>query len=272
MTYGLGDIVQQRRMIAESDADEAFKRISSGKLDALIGLAESAECRRKRLLGYFGEASEACGNCDVCLNPPRVRDGTQAAQKALSCVYRTGQRFGPAYLIDVLRGNLTERVRQSGHHEIKTWSVGADMSESGWRAVFRQLVALGYLRPDTTAYGALKLTEAARGVLKGEVAVALREQRPESRRRDRSRDVSAAAAPGACSPELLEALRKWRLGVARELGIPAFVIFHDSTLQAIAAARPRTLDALRRISGIGATKLERYGEAVLAICGDESIA
>jgi ATP-dependent DNA helicase RecQ len=272
MTYGLGDIVQQRRMIAESDADEAFKRISSGKLDALIGLAESAECRRKRLLGYFGEASEACGNCDVCLNPPRVRDGTQAAQKALSCVYRTGQRFGPAYLIDVLRGNLTERVRQSGHHEIKTWSVGADMSESGWRAVFRQLVALGYLRPDTNAYGALKLTEAARGVLKGEVAVALREQRPESRRRDRSRDVSAAAAPGACSPELLEALRKWRLGVARELGIPAFVIFHDSTLQAIAAARPRTLDALRRISGIGATKLERYGEAVLAICGDESIA
>jgi len=271
MTYGLGDIVQQRRMIAESDADEAFKRISSGKLDALIGLAESAECRRKRLLGYFGEASEACGNCDVCLNPPRVWDGTQAAQKALSCVYRTGQRFGPAYLIDVLRGNLTERVRQSGHHEIKTWSVGADMSESGWRAVFRQLVALGYLRPDTDAYGALKLTEASRGVLKGEVAVALREQGRESRRRDRSRDVSASAAPDACSPELLEALRKWRLGVAREFGIPAFVIFHDSTLQAIAAGRPRTLDALRRISGIGATKLDRYGEAVLAVCGDESI-
>ena len=271
MTYGLGDIVQQRRMIAESEADDAFKRISSGKLDALIGLAESAECRRKRLLGYFGEASEACGNCDVCLNPPRVWDGTEAAQKALSCVYRTGQRFGPAYLIDVLRGNLTERVRQSGHHEIKTWSVGADINESGWRAVFRQLVALGYLRPDTDAYGALKLTEAARGVLKGEVAVALREQGRETRKRVRSKDLSTRAAPESCSPELLEALRKWRLSLARELGVPAFVIFHDSTLEAIATARPRALAALRRISGIGATKLERYGEALLAICGDESI-
>ena len=271
MTYGLGDIVQQRRMIAESEADDAFKRISSGKLDALIGLAESAECRRKRLLGYFGEASEACGNCDVCLNPPRVWDGTEAAQKALSCVYRTGQRFGPAYLIDVLRGNLTERVRQLGHQEIKTWSVGADINESGWRAIFRQLVALGYLRPDTDAYGALKLTQAARGVLKGEVAVALREQGREPRKRVRSKDLSARAALESCSPELLEALRKWRMSLARELGVPAYVILHDSTLQAIATARPRALDALRRISGIGATKLERYGEALLAICRDESI-
>jgi ATP-dependent DNA helicase RecQ len=264
MAYGLGDVVQQRRMIAESEADETFKRVSYSKLDALVGLAESASCRRVRLLAYFGEASAPCGNCDVCIEPPRVWDGTEAAQKALSCVYRTGQRFGAGHLIDVLRGNSTDRVQRFGHHSLSTWSIGADLSDTQWRAVFRQLVALGFLEADSEAYGAFKLTDAARGVLKGAVTVSLREEADKPRKRERGRK---AAAPGAYSGPLLQALREWRLTTAREHGVPAYVVFHDATLEAIAAAQPRSLDDLRGITGIGATKLERYGRALLTITG-----
>ncbi len=264
MAYGLGDVVQQRRMIEESEADETFKRVSYRKLDALVGLAESASCRRVRLLGYFGEAATPCGNCDVCIEPPRVWDGSEAAQKALSCAYRTGQRFGAGHLIDVLRGNATERVQRYAHDALSTWGIGAGLSDQQWRAVFRQLVALGFLEPDAEAFGALKLTGAARGVLKGEVSVSFREDAEKPRRRDRAR--KAAAAPlGPHAAPLLDALREWRLATARDHGVPAYVVFHDATLAAIAAARPRTLDELRGISGIGATKLERYGAALLAI-------
>jgi ATP-dependent DNA helicase RecQ len=265
MTYGLGDIVQQRRMIDESEADEIYKRVSYRKLDALVGLAESASCRRMRLLAYFGEAGAPCGNCDVCLSPPRVWDGTEAAQKALSCVYRTGQRFGAGHLIDILRGNATERVVTLRHDKLSTFDIGGELSVKQWRAVFRQLIALGYLETDSEAYGALRLTGAARGVLKGEVAVSLREETERLRRRDRRRKSGVGGAPTAPSSPLLEALRNWRLATARAHGVPAYVVFHDATLEAIAAARPRTLEELREISGIGAAKLARYGEALLAL-------
>ena len=266
MAYGLGDVVQQRRMIAESEAHETFKRVSYGKLDALVGLAEAAGCRRVRLLAYFGEASTPCGNCDNCLNPPRVWDGTEAAQKALSCVYRTGQRFGAGHLIDILRGNATERVQRFRHDELKTYNVGADLTDKQWRAVFRQLIALGFLEADAESYGAFKLTNAARGVLMGEISVSLREAVERPRQRERSRKaafVSSLRSPA--SGPLLDALREWRHATARQHGVPAFVIFHDSTIEAIAATQPQTLGDLRGISGIGAKKLERYGEALLTI-------
>ena len=264
MAYGLGDVVQQRRMIAESEANETFKRVSYGKLDALVGLAEAAGCRRVRLLAYFGEASTPCGNCDNCLNPPRVWDGTEAAQKALSCAYRTGQRFGAGHLIDILRGNVTERVQRFRHDELKTFNVGTDLSDKQWRAVFRQLIALGFLEADAEAYGAFKLTAAARDVLKGEITVSFREEAERPRKRERSKKaafVSSLHSP--VSGTLLDTLRKWRHATAREHGVPAYVVFHDSTLEAIAASRPGTLDDLRGISGIGAKKLEQYGEALL---------
>ena len=242
-------------MIAESEAGETYKRISYGKLDALVGLAETAGCRRVRLLAYFGEASTPCGNCDNCLYPPRVWDGTAAAQKALSCVYRTGQRFGAGHLIDVLRGNSTERVQRLRHDELKTWNIGADRTDKQWRAVFRQLVALGFLDADAGAYGAFKLTAAARGVLKGEITVSLREQAERPRKNEKSGGARGrgpiSAVVGVRSPRsvlLLEALREWRLATAREHSVPAYVVFHDSTLEAIAAAQPRTLDELRGIS------------------------
>ena len=265
MAYGLGDVVQQRRMIAESEADETFKRVSYGKLDALVGLAESASCRRVRLLGYFGEASTPCGNCDVCITPPRVWDGTEASRKALSCVYRTGQRFGAGHLIDILRGNATERVQRFGHDDLTTWNIGADLTDKQWRAVFRQLVAMGFLEADGEAFGALKLTDSARGVLKGEVSVTLREdtERPRSKRGRKSATVRSAM--GAHAAPLLQALREWRVATARDHGVPAYVVFHDATLEAIAATRPRTIDDLRGITGIGEKKLERYGKALLSI-------
>ncbi len=266
MSYGLADIVQQRRMIDESTADDAFKRASVRKLDALVGLAETAGCRRVRLLAYFGEASGPCGNCDNCLNPPRVWDGTVAAQQALSCVYRTGQRFGAGHVIDVLLGRAEGRVSQLGHDRLSTFGIGAERDERQWRAVFRQLVALGHLRADGEAFGALKLTQTARQVLKGETGVMLREQaaRPARVRRGKK---SAAREAGTAAPDsaLLRALRAWRLGIAREHGVPAFVVFHDVTLETIAALRPGTREALRGVSGVGEKKLERYGEALLEV-------
>jgi ATP-dependent DNA helicase RecQ len=266
MAYGLADVVQQRRMIAESEADETFKRVSYGKLDALVGLAETAGCRRVRLLAYFGEAGAPCGNCDNCLNPPRVWDGTEAAQKALSCAYRTGQRFGAGHLIDILRGHATERVKRLRHDELKTWSVGADLTEKQWRAVFRQLIALGFLEADAESFGAFKLTNSARAVLRGEIRVSMREEAERPRKRERGKKATAVeGVHGAVSGPLLSALRSWRSATAREHGVPAYVVFHDSTLEALAATRPRTLHEMRGISGIGATKLERYGEALLSI-------
>jgi ATP-dependent DNA helicase RecQ len=274
MAYGLSDIVQQRRMIEESAGAEAFKRVSIGKLEALVGLAETANCRRARLLGYFGEDPKAdkCGNCDNCLSPPRLRDGKVIAQKLLSCAYRTGQRFGAMHLIDVLIGRLTERVKQFGHDRLSVFGIGSELNEKQWRAVIRQLVALDHLQPDTEAFGALKLTDTARGVLKGETEVMLREETPGSRlraSRTKSRRGDLAAPPAGKSeagdPNLLGALRAWRSQIARKRGVPAYVVLHDSTIDGIAAARPRTLEQLRGIPGIGDKKLEHYGEELIAL-------
>jgi ATP-dependent DNA helicase RecQ len=276
MAYGLSDIVQQRRMIEESTGSETFKRVSIGKLDALVGLAETAECRRARLLGYFGETlrSARCGNCDNCLSPPVVRDGKVIAQKLLSCAYRTGQRFGAMHLIDVLVGRLTDRVKQFGHDKLSVFGIGRELNEKQWRAAMRQLVAMGHLRADGEAFGALKLTETARGVLKGETEVMLREQAPSSRNRasrskSRRGDLAPlpAGQPGTGNAALVAALRAWRSEVARQRGVPAYVVLHDSTIDGIAIARPMTLDQLRGVPGIGDKKLEHYGEELIALVG-----
>jgi ATP-dependent DNA helicase RecQ len=273
MAYGLSDIVQQRRMIDESTGAEAFKRVSIGKLDALVALAETAGCRRSRLLGYFGEAvtgNNNCGNCDNCLSPPQLRDGKVAAQKLLSCAYRTGQRFGAMHLIDVLVGRMTERVTQFGHDKLSVFGIGNDLNEKQWRAVIRQLVAMGHLRADSEAFGALKLTESARGVLKGETEVMLREAAPgtgsrASRAKSRRGDLAPRAETKPADAGLQAALRAWRADIARQRSVPAYVVLHDSTIDGIAAARPSTLDALRNIAGIGDKKLEHYGDELLAL-------
>jgi len=272
MAYGLSDIVQQRRMIDESTGADAFKRVSVGKLDALVALAETTGCRRSRLLGYFGETPAAkCGNCDNCLSPPLVRDGKVMAQKLLSCAYRTGQRFGAMHLIDVLIGRLTEKVKQFGHDRLSVFGIGAELNEKQWRAVLRQLVAMGHLQADSEAFGALKLTESARGVLKGETEVMLREQTSGRDRpsRTKSRRGDLAPQPGgrgnAVHANLLGTLRAWRSEVARKRGVPAYVVLHDATIDGIAALRPTTPEQLRDIPGIGDKKLERYGRELLAL-------
>jgi len=273
MAYGLSDIVQQRRMIDESTGADAFKRVSIRKLDALVGLAETADCRRTRLLGYFGETATSgkCGNCDNCLSPPRVRDGKVIAQKLLSCAYRTGQRFGAMHLIDVLIGRMTDRVKQFGHDKLSVFGVGRELNEKQWRAALRQLVAMGHLAPDSEAFGALKLTETARGVLKGETEIMLREETANSSRASRTRSrrgdlVPRRAGPGVSGDAtLLANLRAWRSDVARKHSVPAYVVLHDTTIDGIATARPTTLGQLRAIPGIGDKKLEHYGEELLAL-------
>jgi ATP-dependent DNA helicase RecQ len=268
MTYGLGDVVQQRRMIDQSEGSEEFRRVSVTKLEALLGLCETAGCRRVRLLAYFGEAGVPCGNCDTCLEPPQTWDATEAARKALSCVYRTGQRFGAGHLIDVLLGRATERVGQWGHDQLAVYGIGIDLDEAAWRGVFRQLVALGYVRPDHEAFGALRLTEASRPVLKGERRIELRRAQPRKKRPAARPDKPVTAGLAAADAGLLERLKAWRAGQAREQAVPAYVIFHDSTLAALAALRPGDLDGLSAIDGIGAKKLERYGPKLLELLRD----
>jgi ATP-dependent DNA helicase RecQ len=244
-------------------SSEEFRRISFAKLDALLGLCETAGCRRVRLLGYFGEESAPCGNCDTCLEPPQTWDATEAARKALSCIYRTGQRFGAVHLIDVLLGRPTERVSQWDHDKLAVFGIGADLGEAAWRSVFRQLVALGYARPDHDAFGGLRLTEASRAVLKGEQRVEMRRQAAVSRKKRKTKGTPLSSSP------LFERLKAWRAEQARAQSVPPYVVFHDSTLSAIASIQPRDLDALATIGGIGAKKLERYGPALLQLLKEE---
>ena len=268
MTYGLGDVVQQRRMIDQSEGSEEYRRVSFAKLEALLGLCETAGCRRVRLLDYFGEASVPCGNCDTCLEPPQTWDATEAARKALSCIFRTGQRFGSRHLIDVLRGQATERVAQWRHQELSVFGIGADLDEATWRDVFRQLVTLGFVRPDHTAFGALRLTETSRPVLKGEQRIDMRRIAPRKAKLATVRRRAGADELSAADEVLLERLRAWRSEQARSQSVPAYVIFHDATLSAIAVARPRDIGDLSSIHGIGAKKLERYGPALIALLRD----
>jgi ATP-dependent DNA helicase RecQ len=269
MAYGLADVVQQRRLIDMSDASDAYKRVSASKLDALLGLCETAACRRVRLLDYFGEASTPCGNCDTCIAPPETYDATEPAQKALSAIYRTGQRFGAVHLIDVLRGKASERITRWDHDKLSVFGVGADIDEGAWRSVFRQLVALGYARVDHEAHGALRLTEASRPVLKGTQRISMR--RAVARTRSSRRPVRSGAAQDAnlssADSTLLDRLKAWRLNESRTQSVPAFVILHDKTLAEIARRRPPDLSALRGIAGIGEVKLERYGPTLVGIVG-----
>jgi ATP-dependent DNA helicase RecQ len=274
MAYGLADVVNQRRMIDDGDADEDFKRLQRAKLDALLALAEAHDCRRVRLLAYFGEASAACGNCDNCLQAPATWDGTEAARKALSCVYRFhqhgGQRYGAGHLIDVLRGKSSDKTRQHGHETLSTFGVGADVAETQWRSVLRQLIALGHLRTEGE-YNTLELTPSAREVLRGEVQLLLRvpaEAPLRQRQAKAARPTRAKAPPIALTDDGLErfaALKAWRAEVAREHNLPAYVVFHDATLAEMARECPASLDSLSGISGVGAKKLEAYGPAILRV-------
>jgi ATP-dependent DNA helicase RecQ len=275
MGYGLQDMVNQRRMIDESPAGEEFKQVMRGKLDALLGLAEASDCRRVRLLAYFGEPSQPCGNCDNCLNPPDVWDGTDAARKLLSTIYRiqqmSGISFGAGHLMDIVRGKSTEKVTQYGHESLSTFGIGANFTELQLRGVLRQLIAIGALAVDAQAFNTLQLTEQSRGVLKGEVTVRLRESvsTPVERKSRRTTRLSAVVkAPINLDSEGLmrySALKAWRAEVAREHNLPAYVIFHDATLAAIAQRAPQSLDDLQGISGIGAKKLEAYASEVLRV-------
>ncbi|HWM41793.1 MAG TPA: DNA helicase RecQ [Burkholderiales bacterium] len=262
MAYGLQDVVHLRRMIDESEAGEAQKRIQAAKLDAMLGLCETAECRRVRLLAYFGETAAPCGNCDSCLDPPATFDGTLAAQQLLSCVYRTGQRFGAVHVIDVLRGEATVKIAQREHDKLSTFGIGRERSGREWRAIVRQCIAHGLLDVDHGAYGALRLAGESRAVLKGERTVALRAWR-EPKRSKRAKTPPAMLSGAA--QELFDRLRAWRVEAARRHGVPAYVIFHDATLREIARLRPSSLDTLRGISGIGARKLEAYGEDIVGL-------
>ena len=277
MCYGLQDVVNQRRMIDESPAGEEFKQGLRGKLDALLGLAEATDCRRVRLLHYFGEASQPCGNCDNCLHPPAVWDGTEAARKLLSTVYRVQQMggisYGAGHIMDILRGKVTDKVTQRGHETLSTFGIGADLSEVQLRGVLRQLIAIGAVAVDTEAYNTLQLTDASRAVLKGEVAVQLRESvsTPASRKPKRSSTAAVARVPAsldAAGQQRFVALKAWRAEVAKEHNLPAYVIFHDATLAAIAERAPQSLHDLQGISGIGVKKLEAYGAQVLQVMAD----
>jgi ATP-dependent DNA helicase RecQ len=277
MAYGLQDVVNQRRMIDESPAADEFKQVLRGKLDALLTLAEASDCRRVRLLAYFGEKSEPCGNCDNCLHPPELFDATESARKMLSCIYRvqqsSGTAFGAGHIMDILRGKQTEKMAQYGHNKLSTFGIGADLSETQWRALLRQLIAIEAVQVDAAHYNTLHLADAAREILKGQRPVALKlaaEKTPGRTSRSKAARSSAAAAPDGqplslAERDCLDALKAWRGEVAREHNLPAFVIFHDSTLRAIASRMPQTDADLDGIAGLGQKKREAYGADVLRV-------
>ena len=276
MCYGLQDVVNQRRMIDTSEvASEEFKQVMRGKLDALLTLAESTSCRRVSLLAYFGEPSAPCMNCDNCLTPPAVWDATEAGRKLLSCIYRveqaSGLHFGAGHLMDILRGKSTEKMLQHGHHKLSTFGIGADVSEAQWRGVLRQLIARNMVRVDPEAFNTLTLLPEARSLLRGEGRLLLREQgaqRPGSRKREVKTSTRglAEASLNTGALERLKRLKAWRAEVAREHNLPAFIIFNDATLRAVAERDPQQLSDLEGVSGIGSKKLHAYGAEVLRVC------
>ena len=279
MAYGLADVVQQRRMIDESPSTDEFKQVQRGKLDALLALAEAIDCRRVRLLSYFGVDSPPCGTCDNCLHPPATWDATEAARMALSCIYRfhqvTGFSFGSGHLIDVLRGKETDKVKQYRHQELSTWAVGASLSEQQWRAVIRQLIALGYAVTEGE-YNTLSLGGEAKAVLRGEVRMLLRQPATPTKRSKSGRTGTSTSRRSEAETDLdaaaqarFDALKAWRAEVAREHGLPAYVIFQNVTLAELARVRPQSLEEMSGISGIGAKKLEAYGDALLRVLGED---
>jgi ATP-dependent DNA helicase RecQ len=273
MAYGLGDVVSMRQMLLSGDAPEERKRVELQKLDALLGFCESTECRHQTLLRYFGEEhSGGCNECDNCLSPVDTWDASKAAQMALSCVYRTGQRFGVAHLIDVLLGKETAKIEQFNHRQLSTFGIGKELTQQQWNSVYRQLVAAGFINVDMEAYGGLKLTEAARPVLRGEQEIWLRRD-AEPIKRGRATKTERAARrrqpfAGANEDPLWQALKSKRTELAREQGVPPYVIFHDSTLLEILNRKPQTLNEMGQISGVGQAKLAKYGDAFLQVVED----
>ncbi len=273
MVYGLGDVVQQRRLIELSDAAPEWRRVAATKLDSVLGLCETVECRRVRLLEYFGEQAAACGNCDNCLSPPERWDATDAARKLMSCIYRctdaSGFGFGSQHVIDVLCGKRTPKVLQFGHERLSTFGLGSGMTAREWRSVLRQLVMLRLVDVDAEHFNVLRLTAESREVLRGTRSLALRREaasaplRPASRRRIDPRRAPDAGSSSSINPTVFEALRMWRREVAKEHGVPAYTVFHDATLREIAQRLPDNVDALRGITGVGAVKLERFGPALI---------
>ena len=266
MIYGLQDVVRLRQMVDESVADEQHKRVERTKLDALLGWCEVTTCRRQALLRYFGDEPPApCGNCDICLDPPRTFDGTVAAQKLMSCIVRTGARFGAGHVIDVLRGDETDKVRQHRHARLSTFGIGADLTMRQWRSVLRQLVAGGYVYADAGRFGALGLTPAARPLLRGETTLTLREETAAAQQPRKRKAPAASAELSAPDAALFEALRACRKQLADDAEVPPYVVFHDQTLRELARLRPASLAAMLEVHGVGQAKLERYGEAFLEL-------
>ena len=270
LCYGLGDMVLLKQMIEQSEAGEERKQLERRKLDQLLGYCESMQCRRQVLLAGFGETyPQPCGYCDNCLQPANSWDATQAARKALSCVYRTGQRFGAVHLIDVLRGSEGERIRQFGHDKLSTYGIGTDLDAKAWRGVFRQLVAAGLLEVDAEGFGGLRLTDASRAVLTGGQTVVLRKELPSKKSRDRDSGPRTGLPVQSQDLHLFQALRDMRARLAKEQNVPAYVIFHDSTLRNIAERRPDSMGELAQVGGIGGAKLERYGAEVLEVVREQ---
>ncbi len=270
MAYGLQDVVQQRKMIDDSTGDEFFKRRSGAQLDAMLALCETVQCRRTRLLDYFGQQSGPCGNCDVCLTPPQTWDGTVAAQKILSAIYRLhrerDQRYGAGHLIDILRGKRTDKVVQHSHDTLSVFGIGEDLSEQGWRSVLRQLLAANVVTVDGDGYGTLTLTEKSRAVLKGEEVLMMRKESARAAARSRNIMPKGKRETRRLSPAAqtrFESLRQWRRDIAKEHGVPAYVIFKDDTLAEIAELEPSTLGDLATVNGVGQHKLDTYGDAIL---------
>lgn len=268
LAYGLQDVVQQRRMIDESAGDDAFRRRLGAQLDAMLAMCEAIACRRQRLLQYFGQRIEPCGNCDNCLQPPEAWDGTVAAQKMLSAIYRLmkerGQRYGAGHLIDILRGKSTPRVLENEHEKLTVFGIGLDLTDQAWRSVLRQLLAHGLLVVDQEGYGTLALTEESRAVLKGERTLMLRREAERTARSTTTKSKVLQPDLPSGAQRIFEALRRWRSEIARSHGVPAYVIFNDATLREIALTRPDRLEDLSHVNGVGVRKLESYGELILA--------
>ncbi|WP_431319899.1 DNA helicase RecQ [Rhizobium sp. YTU87027] len=267
MTYGMADVIQRRRMIDEGGAADEIKRVERSKLNALLAICETASCRRQAILAHFGEAHAGkCGSCDTCLKPVETWDGTEVAIKALAAIYRTGERFGTGHVVDVLLGNVNEKTERFGHTTMPVFGVGNDLPARTWQSVFRQLLAMGLVRVDNEAFGALKLEPEARAVFKRERSVFFRKDRPAAERRSkRTAQVERRSVLSGGDGVLFEALRAERTAIARSLGVPPYVVFPDTTLIAFATERPRTHKEMLGISGVGQSKLERYGDAFLDV-------
>ncbi len=264
MAYGMADVVQRRRMISEGNAPAEVKRIENAKLNGLLAVWETTGCRRQAILAHFGEEHPGnCGNCDTCLSPVDTWDATDAAQKAMSAIYRTGQTFGAGHVIHVLRANLTERVISFGHNNLSVFGIGKEVDQRTWQSVIRQLAAANFIQVDPE-FGALKLTEAARPVLRGEQKVMLRREAARRQTKKDARAAKAAEMPEAAQG-LFQSLRTERARIAKSQGVPPYVVFHDATLRAMAETRPATLDAMGELPGVGQAKLARYGTKFLSV-------